>query len=316
VRLIVVWSALKAGLLMRLEDQPIRFAFSRLNGTGWMTLLSRAGLNEQQRDVDRCIESMCQMLHQQDFNNEDHGNRAQRPSDICRDVLAADKKLRKARLEPDEFSGECAYELMEQIDLKLAAFGRELLNRHLIPYWTREKTGLVEREPAEDYAISAGNAGARSRQDQTLARLQVRSSSSDASLVEVAEEFMAIRYMSLTRAVLANMRYSMTFVSFNFVLTIVAWNSYPFQPRQLVDWIFTSFLVILGLGMVGVFAQMHRDPILSRITDTKPNELGWDFYLRILAYGAIPVVTWLTYQFPDIGNTLFKFVQPGTSAFK
>jgi len=132
----------------------------------------------------------------------------------------------------------------------------------------------------------------------------------------VAEEFLAIRYLSMIRAVLANMRHLMTFVSTSFVLAMVAWNSYPFQPRQWVDWLFTGLLVFLGWGVIWVFAQMHRNPILSRITDTKANELGWDFYLRIVSFGAVPFLAWLTYQFPDVGGLVYKFLQPGVPVIK
>ncbi|MBV8113281.1 MAG: hypothetical protein JO300_00965, partial [Silvibacterium sp.] len=63
-------------------------------------------------------------------------------------------------------------------------------------------------------------------------------------------------------------------------------------------------------------AQMHRDPILSRITHTKPNELGMEFYARIIAFGAVPVLTWVAYQFPGVGSTIFKFLQPGLEVVK
>jgi hypothetical protein len=65
-----------------------------------------------------------------------------------------------------------------------------------------------------------------------------------------------------------------------------------------------------------VFAQMHRNPVLSRIMDTAPNKLGWDFYLRIATFGAIPVLTWLTYQFPVIGGNVFKILQPSLQVIK
>src|SRR5258708_37882425 len=43
----------------------------------------------------------------------------------------------------------------------------------------------------------------------------------------------------------------------------VGWNSYPFQPRQQLDWCFTILMLCLGTGFVWVFAQIHRNPILS-----------------------------------------------------
>jgi hypothetical protein len=61
---------------------------------------------------------------------------------------------------------------------------------------------------------------------------------------------------------------------------------------------------------------MHRDPILSRITDTTPNELGLDFYIRIISFGAVPVLTWLAYNFPTLGGTLLKILRPGVDVMK
>jgi hypothetical protein len=84
----------------------------------------------------------------------------------------------------------------------------------------------------------------------------------------------------------------------------------------LFDWFFTGLLGILGAGVIGVFAQMHRNAILSRITDTKPNELGWDFYFRIVSFGALPVLTWVAYQFPDMGNLIYRFVEPVVPVIK
>jgi hypothetical protein len=72
----------------------------------------------------------------------------------------------------------------------------------------------------------------------------------------------------------------------------------------------------MGSGVIWVFAQMHRNPILSRITDTRPNELGWDFYFRVISLGAFPVFAWLAYQFPDIGSMISKFLQPGVPVIK
>jgi len=75
-------------------------------------------------------------------------------------------------------------------------------------------------------------------------------------------------------------------------------------------------LAILGGEVIWVLAQMHRDPILSRITHTRPNELGWEFYARSVAFGAVPVLTWIAYQFPALGSALFKFLQPGLDVVK
>jgi hypothetical protein len=47
-------------------------------------------------------------------------------------------------------------------------------------------------------------------------------------------------------------------------------------------------LLFFCVVIIWVFAQIHCDPILSRNTDIKPNELGRDFYLRVASFGALP----------------------------
>jgi len=60
----MIWSSLKAGLLDRLENLPIRFAFSRLQGMRWMTMLRQDGIHRPLRDQARSAESARQMLNQ------------------------------------------------------------------------------------------------------------------------------------------------------------------------------------------------------------------------------------------------------------
>jgi hypothetical protein len=373
LRLLSIWIALQSGLLSRLEDQPIRFAFSRLNGMGWMTMLRRVSWLDQWRDMDRCVESMCQILHYLNQrpkdgkkyesvdadsgksdagtshklgihakikvkagkarakveastadNHQDSGtNEEPRKAyvaeleDLRIKIVANHDKLRKLRSGTrgiEDKMRSCT--LMKEVDLQLAEFAQKLLQHVLIPYWKCERVGLVESDTFDDIPIRAKRTEAAGSHPHIPMELRAGPNSHDPADIILAEEFVAIRYMSLIRAVLANMRYLMTFVSVAFVLTIMAWNSYPFQPREIVDWLFTGALIVLGIGIIRVFAQMHRDPILSRVTDTKPNELGWDFYFRILAYGAVPVITWLAYEFPDVGSTIYKFVLPGASVFK
>jgi hypothetical protein len=316
LRLIFIWVALKRGLLNRLEDQPIRFAFERLNKMSWMNMLSRVGLQEQWRDIDRCIESMCQMLHHEDFKNGLAPDELQRLSLMSRTIVDKSELLQNRKLNTANSPGERDFELIRDLDLELSAFGRELFSILLIPYWGGQRVGPVESEQLNELPITARPSHALSSHSSKSTGMQAGPSSSGPPRIIMAEEFIAIRYMSLIRAVLANMRHLMAFVTITFVLTMLAWTSYPFHPRQFVDWFCTCLLVILGSGIIWVLAQMHRDSILSRATDTKANVLGWDFYLRVFAYGAIPVFTWLAYEFPDVGNAIYSFVLPSTSVFK
>jgi hypothetical protein len=315
LRLVLVWGALKRGLLERLENQPIRFAFSRLKVMGWMTMLRHGGITEQWRDMARSLESMRQMLHQPDLKKNISDSDWLQLTDANASLLGEIRSL-IAQPEGPRQEGKRDYDFMKRIELEFAAFSQKLLTMILIPYWKNERIGLVASEEIEELPIKARRSETHVEHPSLPMELHAGPTSAEPARVLVAEEFLAIRYISLIRAVLSNMRYLMLFVSASFVLAMVAWNSYPFQPRQWVDWGFTGLLVFLGSGIIWVFAQMHRNPILSRITDTKANELGWDFYLRIASYGALPVLAWLTYQFPDIGSVLSKFLQPGVPVIK
>ena len=78
----------------------------------------------------------------------------------------------------------------------------------------------------------------------------------------------------------------------------------------------TVVCLALGLGIVAVLAEMDRDAIMSRITNTKANELGMTFFIRVAQYGVLPLVTLVSSQFPEITRLLFSWLQPAIDAIK
>ena len=75
------------------------------------------------------------------------------------------------------------------------------------------------------------------------------------------------------------------------------------------------FILIVTLVAV-VTSQMHRDPTLSRITNTTPGEMGWNFWFRMASFVALPLLTLLASWFPEIGGFLFFWAQPALNSFK
>jgi hypothetical protein len=63
LRALLVWSALKDGLLEQLERSPFRLAFNRLSEVDWMTMLTQSGLNFRWRDMARSTESARQLMN-------------------------------------------------------------------------------------------------------------------------------------------------------------------------------------------------------------------------------------------------------------
>jgi hypothetical protein len=340
-RVILIWGAISRGLLEPLERMPIRFAFTRFKGGSWMSMLRQKGLHIRWRDMGRSTESIRQLVHHPDLKKrpalyqqllEQYEVLNARIHELMAHMRAAGAPvpaplatipppasspeftaaLERARLNEDPCSPDLLWDLpaacpdlcsIYHIEQSYAEFCRLLLYGLLIPYWDLKRTGQVEDliVPSEESENSE-----KSKDHKT----------GEPSFLHLAEELIVIRYVALIRAVLINIRYLMLFVSMAFVLALVAWNSYPFQPHAFIDWCFTILLAILTLGFVWVFAQMHRNAILSRITDTTANELGWEFYLRIATFGAVPIFTWLAYQFPQIGGVLYRIVQPGLQVVK
>jgi hypothetical protein len=315
LRAILMWNALRNGLLERLERQPIRLAFSRLKGFGWMGMLRQSGFNEQMRDMARAVESIRYILHEEDIETSLRANGWTELNNAnCRLGKAIEDLRRQADSRRQD--GPKDYLLVQRIEEEFSVIGNLLLTRLLIPYWEEKRTGLVDGEEVEELPMKARRWEIEGEMPHFPIQLRAAPEPADPAGVIAAQEFIALRYVALIRAVLANLRSLWAFISVAFVLCIVAWHAYPFQPRQQVDWLCTGLFLILSIGIVWVFAQMYRNPILSRITDTHPNELGWEFYLRILAFGAIPVLTWLAYQFPDLGNMVFKLFRPAVDVIK
>jgi hypothetical protein len=100
------------------------------------------------------------------------------------------------------------------------------------------------------------------------------------------------------------------------ILSVVALSSNNFQGHRWIGVASTIAFLALGTGIAVVFAGLDRDAILSRITDTKPNEVGVTFYLRLAQFGALPLLTVLASQFPSLNHLLFSWVQPALEALK
>jgi hypothetical protein len=130
------------------------------------------------------------------------------------------------------------------------------------------------------------------------------------------EEFIGLRYVAFIRGVLGHLRHVMIFLALSFSLVLVSLNIYSFEPHQSLIWSFTLIFVVAGVLVVSVLMQLHRDPILSRVTGTTGNALDIHFYLRIVAFGALPLLTLLATHFPSIGHYFLSFLRPSLEALK
>jgi hypothetical protein len=131
-----------------------------------------------------------------------------------------------------------------------------------------------------------------------------------------AEEFLALRFVTFIAYALRIMRGFLQYITYAFILLVVALDVYPFQGRRYIEAALVFLFVAAGASVVLVFAEMDRDPLLSRISETKPNQLGMNFVIRLVSFGALPLLTLLASQVPDIGNFIQTWLQPALQAAK
>jgi len=132
----------------------------------------------------------------------------------------------------------------------------------------------------------------------------------------MAEEYAALVYVNFLVTVLLRIRTLVLSAGGLYVLIVISMNVYPFEPHPALQTLAVVLLLVMG-GAVGyVYAEMHREVILSRLTSTSPGELGMDFWIRFASAAAIPVFSLLATQFPDVNKFLFSWLEPALQAMK
>jgi len=134
--------------------------------------------------------------------------------------------------------------------------------------------------------------------------------------IRFAERLVCYVYLGFIQNVLGRLRGIAICMLWLFVAVTVAMASYPFDPRPGISVATVILFLAGGTVIVLVYAQMHRDPILSYLTNTKPGELGIDFWLRMIGFGTGPVIGLLATVFPGLTDFLFSWLQPGLSSMR
>ena len=130
----------------------------------------------------------------------------------------------------------------------------------------------------------------------------------------LAEDIVALPFYAYIRKVIGELRNLLFFIGIALSLLFAAFHTYAFRADQAIDWWFFGLFAFMGIGIVLVVAQIERNPLLSRLSNTTPGELGTGFYLQLLKYGAVPILTIFGSQVPWVSNVVLKLVQPALEA--
>jgi hypothetical protein len=135
-------------------------------------------------------------------------------------------------------------------------------------------------------------------------------------VLQLAENLVAMRFYTLIRYVLTEMRNLLVLVITIYTVSIFALKCYPFRAHSAINWTLITVFILIGGFTMKAFAEMDRDAILSRIAGSTPGKISPEFYVKVLTYGAVPLLSILTAQFPSVSSLLFSWVQPTLEALK
>jgi hypothetical protein len=146
-------------------------------------------------------------------------------------------------------------------------------------------------------------------------RPSVEPRASDTTLHAI-EHFLCLFYLNIILVPLRRLQTLIFAMAGVFVLVMISYGSYPFESRES----FHAFLICTFFAMsivVGIiYGQMFADPLLSQITNTKPGEVGLEFWVRLGTFIFIPLLSLLSVQFPAINGFLFSWLQPALQSIK
>ncbi len=177
------------------------------------------------------------------------------------------------------------------LQYKLSQIAEALVSEHLVPCWREGASVLIVKEEGKEKDT----------------RPEWR---------QLSEEFLALRFLAMIHYVTAHMQNVLMLLIGGFVLLTFSLRSYPFQRHHDIGWWLMGLLLAIGVVIGTVFADMDRNPVISRVAETTEGKLSWEFASRMLSYGWLPLLTILATQFPALGKLLLSLLPSGISGVK
>ena len=192
---------------------------------------------------------------------------------------------------------------LREFQEQLAATAACAMKQIILPAWQEETESLIRKV---ENSAEAKDDGDKQLQFALAADPWVRA----------AEEFFVLPYVGFIQNTIGRIRSIAMSILALFVAATIAVSSYPFDPLPTIGAIFLILFALVGVVVIFVYAEMHRDATLSYITNTKPGELGLEFWGRLFAFGVGPLIGLLTTLFPSLTEFVVSWLQPGSQAVK
>lgn len=345
LKLVMTWFKCRQ-ILMGLDRSPLRHAFSRMKNLSWDSLWTPGGstLRETYKIMSRALENLARL---QRVLEEDWAAsipleaRMAARAQVCRTMLArqavyelyatiAQSESPPRKIEQDGQNKTPVFATLQlslpNLLARIRAFTKEA-KKEWIQHQKRagelqelmEKVGVLQREMARMVAVLirqvlrvwwGEETGPVVSADERIEKTELPATQA------LAEEFAAIMYVNFLASVLLRIRTFVICAGGLYVLIVLSVSVYPFEPHSALQTMMVLLLIGMAVVVGYVYAEMHREAILSRLTSTKAGELGWDFWLKFASAAAIPVLSLVAAQFPEINQFLFSWLEPALQAMK
>jgi hypothetical protein len=308
MQLMNTWSQLRR-LLIFLDRLRLRRTLATLRGLygGSVWKLSGNVLEERYRLISRQFESIRNLRSAVDGWQTTNAAEAQRKQTVCDQLTICEQDGRDfatwyTNLLDDDYKGddkESDVKPIATFQQMLAVTAGCVMKQIIMPAWQADSQSLIRASRAKDEADNF---------EKLVAELPAH--------VSAAEEFFLLPYMGFIRNVLGRVRTIGIAIVMMFVVVTLSVSSYPFDPLPVIGAVFLVLFALVGIVLIIAYAEMSRDATLSRIADTNPGELGWEFWAKMAALGAGPLLGLLTTLFPSMTDFIVSFLQPGAQALK
>jgi len=193
---------------------------------------------------------------------------------------------------------------LQRVQQRLARIGAKILTTILVPAWNAEQESLLLVPPQPSDTPDAEGA----HMQDLVSRLPPH--------IRNAEETVCLLYLGFIQNILGRIRSLVIGMIWLFLSIAMVVPSYPFDPRPLLTGAVAVLFVTVGLVVFIVYSQMLRDATLSHLTNTRPGELGVEFWLKFISFGVGPLFGLLATIFPEFSSFFFSWLQPSLSSIK
>jgi len=135
---------------------------------------------------------------------------------------------------------------------------------------------------------------------------------SEHTFLDRCEQLIALQVAFVLRDIVARTVTCLFSAMLCLTLLTAAHLLYSFNGRNTMLTLDMLAVAATALISVWILIDMERDAVLSRLRTTTAGRvnINWDFLRRIAVYGVVPLLVVLSSLFPEIGGTLFGWLEP------